>query len=335
MKRNNIIQKLAIILAICLIVTSLPIFAARNQSSVIPGDNAKAPEPANPYGYDTIITKGKDDSYYHVTWSSELSGTTEYIQWIEADKVVDGVFPADAYNTKAAKTPGVCRAKMTNLKSSTDYAYRVGNDLTGWSEVYYTSVGNTSDNCFSFLSVGDPQVNSNVDGETWNLSLEKAKNWFGNDVEFILSLGDQTNSGDVEAEFDYFTYPEYLRSLPMVTVLGNHDDRGANYSDHFTYTDVDRTTLSDGGVYGGNYWVAHDGMLIIVLNFQYESEAAHIAYTERAIKEYTAIYGKPVWTVVAFHDSLFSGAASRYLETNEKRDRYSEAFSRMDVDAVM
>ena len=122
MKRNNIIQKLAIILAICLIVTSLPIFAARNQSSVIPGDNAKAPEPANPYGYDTIITKGKDDSYYHVTWSSELSGTTEYIQWVEADKVIGGVFPENAYSAKASKTPGVCRSKMTDLKSDTDYA---------------------------------------------------------------------------------------------------------------------------------------------------------------------------------------------------------------------
>ncbi len=335
MNKKNIIKRLTLILAICLIITSLPVFGARNQSSVLPGDNARAPEPPKPYGYDTIITKGKDDSYYHVTWSSETSGTTEYIQWVEADKVVDGVFPANVYSAQAGKTPGVCRGRMTNLKSDTDYAYRVGSDLTGWSEIYYTSVGNTEDNCFSFLAVGDPQVNSNVDGETWNISLEKAKNWFGNDVEFILSLGDQTNSGDVEAEFDYFTYPEYLRSLPMVTILGNHDDRGANYSEHFTYTDVDQTTLSDGGVYGGNYWVAHDGMLIITLNFQYESETAHIAYTEKAIDEYTAIYGDPVWTLVAFHDSLFSGADSRYLETNEIRDIYSEAFSSLGVDAVM
>ena len=334
MKNKSIIHKLSLILAVCLIVTSLPVFAARNISSVLPDKNIRAVEPPKAYGYDTIITKGKDDSYYHVTWSSELSGTTEYLQWVEADKVVDGIFPQNAYNEKASKTPGVCRAKMTNLKSGTDYAYRVGNDLTGWSKIYYTSVGNTDDGCFSFLAVGDPQVNSNVDGETWNISLEKAKNWFGNDLEFILSLGDQTNSGNVEAEFDYFSYPEYLRSLPIATVLGNHDDRGASYSEHFTYTDVDQSTVTDGGIYCGNYWVEHDGMLIITLNFQYESEAAHIAYTEKAIREYTAIHGEPVWTVVAFHDSLFSGAASRYLETNEKRDIYSEAFSEMGVDTV-
>ncbi|MBR6515203.1 MAG: S-layer homology domain-containing protein [Clostridia bacterium] len=334
MNNKNIIQKLSLILAICLLLTSVPVFAARNQGSVIPGDNAKAPEAAKLYGYDTIITKGKDDSYYHVTWSSELSGTTEYIQWTEADKVVDGVFPANAYSAKASKSPGVCRGKMTDLKSDTDYAYRVGNDLTGWSEIYYTSVGNTEDNVFSFLAVGDPQVNSNVDGETWNISLEKAKNWFGNDVEFILSLGDQTNAGDDESQFDDFAYPEYLRSLPLITILGNHDDWASNYSEHFTYTDVDQSTTSRGGIYGGNYWVEHDGMLIITLNFQYESEAAHIAYTERAIEEYTAAHGDPVWTVVTFHDSLFSGADSRYLDTNEKRDIYSAAFSRMDVDAV-
>ncbi|MBR4882046.1 MAG: metallophosphoesterase, partial [Clostridia bacterium] len=334
MNNKNIIQKLSLILAICLMLTSMQIFAARNQGSVIPGDNARAPEPAKQYGYDTIITKGKDDSYYHVTWSSELNGTTEYIQWVEADKVVEGVFPVNAYSAKASKSPGVCRGKMTDLKSDTDYAYRVGNDLTGWSEIYYTSVGNTEDNVFSFLAVGDPQVNSNVDGETWNISLEKAKNWFGNDVEFILSLGDQTNAGNDESQFDDFAYPEYLRSLPLMTILGNHDDWASNYSEHFTYTDVDQSTLSRGGVYGGNYWVEHDGMLIITLNFQYESETAHIAYTERAINEYKALHGDPVWTLVAFHDSLFSGAESRYLDTNEKRDIYSAAFSRMDVDAV-
>ncbi len=334
MKNKSIIQKLTLILTVCLIVTSMPIFAARNQGSVIPGDNARAPEPQKSYGYDTIITKGKDDSYYHVTWSSDINGTAEYLQWTEAANVVDGTFPAGAYNTQASKVPGVCRAKMTDLKSGTDYAYRVGNDLTGWSEIYYTSVGNTEDNCFSFLAVGDPQVNSNVDGETWNISLEKAKNWFGEDVEFIVSLGDQTNAGDSESQFDDFAYPDYLRSTPLITINGNHDDWASNYSNHFTYTDVDSATATKAGVYSGNYWTAHDGMLIIVLNFQYESDASHIAYTEKAINEYKAAYGDPVWTVVTFHDSLFSGADSRYLETNEKRDNYSNAFSELDVDAV-
>ncbi len=335
MKNLDITKKLSLILVICMIITALPIFGARNQASVIPGNNARAPEPTMPYGYDTILTKGQDDSYYHVTWSSTISATTEYIQWSEADKVTDGVFPAECYSAHASKGKDCCRAKMTDLKPDTKYAYRVGNDITGWSEIFYTATGNTEDKSFSFLAVGDPQVNSNVDGETWNISMEKAKQWFGDDIEFMISLGDQTNSGNVKAEFDAFAYPDHLRSLPLITILGNHDDRASDYSNHFTFTNVDQSTITDGGIQGGNYWVEHDGMLVIVLNFQYESEATHIAYTERAIAEYTAKHGEPVWTLVAFHDSLFSGADSRYLETNEKRDLYSEAFSEMGVDAVM
>lgn len=334
MKNKSIIQKLALILTVCLILTSLPIFAAKNQSSVTPSDNARAPKPLQPYGYDTVITKGKDDSYYHVTWSSTLNGTTEYIQWTEADKVINGVFPAECYSAKAGKGYDCCRAKITDLKPDTDYAYRVGNDLTGWSEIYCINGNDPDDKSFSFIAVGDPQVNSDVDGETWNISLEKAKNWFGEDIEFMISLGDQTNAGDSESQFDDFAYPDYLRSTPIITINGNHDDWASNYSDHFTYTDVDSATSTRAGVYSGNYWTAHDGMLIIVLNFQYESEASHIAYTEKAINEYKAAHGDPVWTVVAFHDSLFSGADSRYLDTNEKRDTFSTAFSELGVDAV-
>lgn len=334
MNYKSLSKKISVILIICMIITALPIHAARNQVSVIPGDNARAPEPAKRYGYDTVITKGQDESYYHVTWSSDISGTTVYLQWAEADRVTDSVFPADAYSVEAGIGNGVCRAKMTGLKADTEYAYRVGNDLTGWSEIFYTSVGNTDDRCFSFLAVGDPQVNSNVDGENWNTSMEKARQWFGNDIEFMISLGDQTNSGNNEEEFDYFTYPDYLRSLPLVTILGNHDDRGSNYSQHFTYTNVDQSTLSEGGIYGGNYWVAHDGMLIITLNVQYDSKAVHFAYTEKAIEEYTTLYGDPVWTVVAFHDSLFSGADSRYQESWSRRDEYGTVFSELGVDAV-
>ena len=334
MNSLNLIRKLSLILAVCMIITALPIFAAKNQSSVVPGDNAKAPEPQQPYGYDTMVTKGQDDSYYHVTWSSAISGTAEYIQWVEADKVIDGKFPVNCYTAQASKGQGCCRARITDLRADTDYAYRVGNDLTGWSEIYYIEENNPDDGCFSFIAVGDPQVNSNVDGETWNISMEKARQWFGDDIEFMISLGDQTNSGNVKSEFDAFAYPDYLRSLPLVTILGNHDDRAPDFSNHFTFTNVDQSTTTLAGTQGGNYWVEHDGMLIIVLNFQYESEATHIAYTERAIEEYTAKHGEPVWTLVTFHDSLYSGADSRYLATNEKRDNYSTAFSRMGVDAV-
>ena len=335
MKNKSIIQKLALILTVCLILTSLPVFAAKNQGSVTPSDNARAPEPQNPYGYDTVITKGQDDSYYHVTWSSTLNGTAEYIQWTEADKVVNDVFPADCYSAKAGKGSDCCRAKITDLKPDTDYAYRVGNDLTGWSEIYYINGNDPEDKSFSFLAVGDVQVNSDVDGETWNITMEKAEQWFGDDIEFMISLGDQTNSGNVKSEFDAFKYPDQLRSLPLITILGNHDDRYPDHSNHFTFTNVDQSTLSNGGIYGGNYWVEHDGMLVIVFNVQYDSQATHIAYAERAIAEYTAEYGEPLWTIIAFHDSVFSGADSRYNETWDRRDLYSNEFSRLGVDMVL
>lgn len=330
---KNIIKKLSLILTACLIVTAIPVFADRNEGTVT-STVTNAQKLQVPYGYDTILTQGKDDSYYHVTWSSDRQNA-DYLQWVESDRVENGVFPSDCYTDEADMADGVCRAKMTDLKSNTAYAYRVGNALYGWSEIYYTSAKDKDDKSFSFLMVGDPQPNSDVDGENWNLSLNKAKNWFGDEIEFIISLGDQTNAGNDESQFDDFMYPELLRTTPLVTIVGNHDNRAANYSRHFTYTDIDPNTVSDAGKYSGNYWVEYDGMLIIVLNVQLDSIATHIAYTEKAIEEYTAVHGEPLWTVVAYHDSLFSAADSRYNETWERRDTYSTAFSTLGVDAVL
>lgn len=335
LNKNSCTFRFAILLLVMSIVISvIPICSAAADSNTSQDKVATVSESTAVYDPDPILTAGKDDTYRHLTWKSGVEGT-EYVKWVEADKLTDGSFPTQCYSSAATKANGVCRAQITDLKTNTDYAYVVGGENTGWSEIFYISANDMDDKSFSFLLFGDPQILTNVDGQNWNISLEKAKEWFGDDIEFILSVGDQTNAGYDVGEFSEFIAPDQLRTLPLVTIVGNHDDRAPVYSQYFTYTDVDQETVTGAGTMGGDYWVEYDGVLIITLNYAKKSKALHRAFMEKAIAEYTELYGEPVWTMVAFHDSKFSAANSRYLDHSESRDEYSAMLSELGVDAVM
>ena len=330
-KSSAVLKMTALALIVALAVSAIPFGVTAERIDRIPTPIIDASEK---YAPNATITPGQDDTYRYMTWYNETDGT-QFVKWVEADKIVDGVFPEDCYQTEVGASNGVFRAKLTDLKSDTDYAYMIGGNKTGWSEIYNFSTGDTDDNAFSFLLFGDPQVNTNVDGENWNISLEKAKEWFGDDIEFILSVGDQTNDGGSRFEIGEYTFPDQLRRWPMITVVGNHDDRAVNYSEYVTYTDVDQETVTSAGIMGGDYWVEYDGVLIISLNYQKESFALHRAFIEKAIEEYTALHGEPLWKIVAFHDSRYSAADSRYVDESESRTEYSHMFSELGIDAAL
>ena len=330
-KSSAVLKMTALALIVALAVSVIPFGVTAERIDRIPTPIIDASEK---YAPNATITAGQDDSYRYMTWYNETDGT-QFVKWVEADKVVDGVFPEDCYQTEVGASNCVFRAKLTDLKSDTDYAYMIGGNKTGWSEIYNFSTGDTDDNAFSFLLFGDPQVLTNVDGENWNISLEKAKEWFGDDIEFILSVGDQTNDGGSRFEIGEYTFPDQLRQWPMITVVGNHDDRAVNYSEYVTYTDVDQETVTGAGIMGGDYWVEYDGVLIITLNYAKESIALHRAFIEKAIEEYTALHGEPLWKIVAFHDSRYSAADSRYVDESSSRTAYSHMFSELGIDAAL
>nr|MBQ4318055.1 metallophosphoesterase [Clostridia bacterium] len=334
MSKTTVLRTVVFVLVLSLLVSAVPLYADILINSRPNEISTGLSFDSMPNGSNVIITAGKDDSRRHLTWDS-YSESEEYVEWIEADKLIDGALPAGCYRNTATKYGAICRAEITDMVSGARYAYRVGSDLAGWSDIYYINANDMQDESFSFILVGDPQINTNVDGENWNITLEKARSWFGDDIEFIISAGDQVNAGESESEYDQFISPDYLRSTPLITIVGNHDDRASNYSSHFTYTDVDQSTVSTAGKYSGDYWVEYDGTLIMSLNVQNESIALHRSFMEKAVAEYTEAHGEPAWTMVSFHDSLFSGAASRYQEEWENRDIYSSIFSELGVDAVM
>lgn len=336
LEKSTVIRRFAVmLLAVSLTLSAIPMYAAQDNSTQAVQTLAVT-ENVSTHAQNIILTAGKDDTCYNLTWMTSAN-STESVQWVESEKVIDGVFPEDCYSNDSIKNGSTCSAQITGLEANTEYSYRVGNNGIGWTETYTLTTGDFEDTSFSFLFVGDPQVGVNgpiYDGDNWNITLDKAQNWFGEDVEFLMSAGDQVNDNTQQSHFDAFASPEWLRSLPLITTVGNHDN-GPSYSKYFTYTDVDQDTLSNAGEYGGDYWVEYDGVLIVNLNTNRSSVATHKAFLEKAIAEYTEAYGDPVWKIVTFHHSFYSAADGRAEERVDQRTSYSSVFSELGIDAVL
>ncbi|MBQ7500197.1 MAG: S-layer homology domain-containing protein [Clostridia bacterium] len=323
----------ALLLMVSMLISAFPLYnAAKNVEQM---NDKRTDTSIDGRFYDIFINIGENNTSYHVTWQSDNLEPME-LQWTTADKVVDGVFPTEHITVKAAMDQTTHRADMSGLKENTEYVYRIGSDSLGWTKPYYTKTGDFDDGSFSFIAAGDPQLgtggSAQVQDVSWDLTLKKARVWFGDKIEFLLSLGDQVNSYDSETEYIYFGKSEELRSLPIMTVPGNHDAE-YTYSRYFTYSNVDEATRGNAGIYGGDYWFSHDGVLFMILNCVDISESLHRDFIERAIEEYTGKYGEPKWKIVSLHYSPYSGSHDEWY-TNYRKD-YSPIFSSLGIDAVI
>ncbi|MBR6515204.1 MAG: S-layer homology domain-containing protein [Clostridia bacterium] len=334
--KKNAIYILVVALILSMVIATFPVNAAQGTTSKYYPESAD--DIVKTFGSDVLLTPGQDDSCINLTWSS-YGETPDRVQWIETSNLVDGTMPASCYSTYSTKEASIrgytARASMTGLKPDTEYSYRLiaSNGTTG--ELYSFKTG-SEDKSFSFLFAGDPQVGaSGTDNDYawWAKTLDKADEWFGDDIEFLMTAGDQVNEHNYVRQYNGFAVNDWLRGHTLITTVGNHDD-GSGYSQYYTYTNVDQSTTNEAGSHGGDFWTEYDGVLIMSLNVNDRSVSKHKAFMERAITEYTELHGEPMWTIVTFHFSIYTGGA-RADEFSSWRNTLGVYMSELGVDAVL
>jgi len=296
----------------------------------IAGDNTKG----------IIFTLGKDIYSYHFTWQA-VSSEAEYIQYAENSSRTGEGMPASYKELKATVTSNdrgyTARVMIKGLKDDTEYCYRVGSDKATWSDVY-TFKTSCEDGAFSFILSGDPQIGAGsnaADTENWNAALDNARDWFGDEIDFLMTAGDQVNSNTKHEQYKGFMSNSWMRSIPTVTTVGNHDD-GINYSNYYTYSDVDSNTVTNGGIYAGDYWFPYDSALIMSLNFNNYSIATHKSFMQKAINDFNYYYGEPTWIIAVFHQPIYSqGTRAEYEFTIAQRNELAPVLSELGVDVVL
>ena len=122
---------------------------------------------------DIALHVGATQAERNLTWYSNVD-VDQVAQLAKAVDVADGAFPASARTVEVTKsgrtTSGEFFRDVTfdRLDENTVYAYRVGSEESGWSDVHtFRTQGFSGD--YSFLFFGDPQV-----GASGNLARDEA-----------------------------------------------------------------------------------------------------------------------------------------------------------------
>lgn len=287
------------------------------------------------------LTMGEDETQRNITWYEPYDSSVASVQY--AVKSGDA-FPASYSTATATVTAAIdqgynyCKATLANLAPDTEYVYRLVNDTTV-SKIHTFSTGSTGD--FSFIFLSDPQIGANTtagaansatsglaDAEAWRNTLDVALQKFP-DTHFLVSGGDQVNSGASEDQYNYFFSPD-LSSQSLAVVMGNHDSV-SNYNEHFN-----NANTTDYGKYNGNvgsdYWYTYNDVLFLNLNTMSQSTAEHKAFMEEALRQNPHV----LWRVVVFHHSIYSIAShSADADIINRRNELSPVFTELGIDVVL
>ena len=288
---------------------------------------------------DIALNMGADETEMNITWYSNAAGTGT-VKLAKQSDLVGNAMPESA---KTFSATGVASSQtgynsyqttMTVLEPDTTYAYQLVNGEKA-SDIYTFTTGGAG--VFSFAYVGDPQIGAgkiSTDTAGWDKTLniiEDHKNFDG--VSFMLSAGDQVNTANNEEQYDGYLNHETLKSLPMATVIGNHDTKNgmANYSEHFNVANESSTQgVTDAG--GDSYFV-YNNTLFMVLNTNNLSAAEHKDFMEAAIN---ATKDQDIrWKIVTFHHSIYTVASHYHNDKTDRRETLAPIFDDLDIDVVL
>ena len=291
------------------------------------------------------LSVGSTPSELNINWFSTDSSNGQ-VQYAKKSDM-NGAFPEDKAITVDAKMSKAQadgyysnKATMSHLKENTSYVYRVGNNGK-WSDTYTTTTKASGN--FSFLFAGDPQLGSSgdlaSDKDGWKntLDLIKKSSLFKN-VNFIQNAGDHVEAGKNESQYDaYLSNYEgsVVYSTPFANAVGNHDNSGTAYNDHFNLPNVSQLGNSGEGNAQGDYYYIYNNTLIMVLNSNNRSTAQHEEFIKNTIAK-TKDNKDIKWKIVVFHHSIFSSAS--HASDNDilaRRDTLAPMLSENGIDLVL
>ncbi|WP_062551733.1 S-layer homology domain-containing protein [Peptoniphilus phoceensis] len=250
-----------------------------------------------------ILTIGKDGTERNFTWyaNTKEKGKFEFAK-LNAEKDFKDATVLDATVIEKTNLSGYSSNQVTldGLEPDTEYMYRFSNGDTV-SEVKTFKTGGTGD--FSFFAAGDPQIGSHgyLNGKDgWDKTLKLLPE-LDSSASFLLSLGDQVDTGKDEEQYDAYINREGFNGLTLAPIIGNHDERGNAHEEHFKVSNVQDEGKSNAG---SNYYYVYNNTLFICLNSNNKDYAEHRVTIKKAVAESPNVK----WRVVTFHHPPYTVA---------------------------
>lgn len=281
-----------------------------------------------------MLTPGTDNTEMNFSWQSPFMSKKGTIS-ISADKDMK-----DAVELSVRRTLCIFSFEWTqeataeNLRADTTYYYQYTSNNTV-SKIYSFKTGTEDETNFAY--VVDAQIGRsylNTDDETymhdtygWSKTVETIVE--NNDVDFIISGGDQINTSYSDYEYTYFESPEQLRSLPVATAIGNHEFYTTNYTHHFY--NPNRNTVNAQWPSGNGYYFCRNDVLFIVLDSNNIVFSAHKKIISNAVKAYP----DAKWKVLTMHHSPYDANAEGDFFNMSARVNIVPLIDKYDIDIVL
>lgn len=291
-----------------------------------------------------ILTPGVNASKLNFAWYT--SGTVaaagapncKIMYAKKVDMVGGDTFPADPISTTVTgitkpAISGYCSNKVTiNTQPGTEYVYKIGDINGNWSKNFTTTANGGGTN-YNAIFVGDPQIGSggaSADEVAWKKTLLQATTRVP-DAAFILSAGDQVNTGSNEGEYTSLTAAPQMQQYPFVPSIGNHDVNDPNWEYH--YNTPNMTTLGKTGA-GGDYYFSSGDSLYIVLN---TNDGTNVAQHATAVEQAIASHPTSKWRIVMMHQDIYGSGKQHSLKNVmvSLRKSMSAIFDQNGIDVVL
>lgn len=283
------------------------------------------------------LTPGADETELNFAWYSQGTQDAKVKFSTNADMSGAKEFTGNTTNINSVETGYYSnKVTVTGLKENTKYYYQVckSGEWQAPEEYQTRSFSN-----YSFLYVGDPQIGASGsnenDSSSWNNVLNGAIKSHP-DVSFIVSAGDQVNSGDNEEQYSGYLGADVLRSLPVATTIGNHEKNAVEYTYHYNNpNNFEKASASYTGgrtSAGTDYYYTYGDVLFIVLDTNNYNCATHENVIKRAIKENP----NAKWRVLTFHQDIY-GAAKSHSDSDGMvlRTQLTPIIDEYDIDVVL
>jgi hypothetical protein len=288
---------------------------------------------------DRIVLTWKDDPVHTqaVTWRTDTSIAKALAQIAVAEpgpgfaaKATDVAAKTEKHDSDLGPAH-YHSVQFEGLTPATRYAYRVG-DGVNWSEWFQFSTAADKPAPFSFIYFGDAQ---NDVRSHWSRVIREAYR-DAPKAAFMIHAGDLINNGNRDAEWgEWFGAGAWLNAMiPNVPTPGNHEyprDRSkplarSRLSTHWR----PQFTLPEHGPEGLEetvYWFDYQGTRVISLNAN-EKQTQQVEWVENVLRD-----NPSKWTVVTFHQPLFSTARGR--DNPQLRAAWKPVFDKHKVDLVL
>lgn len=258
----------------------------------------------NGSGYITL-TPGEDETKMNFSWQSPFGSFREKIVIGKSSDLSDAKELKVRTKLNIIGFEWTHNATAEDLEAGATYYYRYTVDGAE-SEIYSFKVEN--DEKTKVLFVTDSQIGRSSgtqeeiyqhDTYGWTKTLETA---FENneDIDFILSSGDQVEDAFSEEQYTYFESPDVLRSVPVAAAVGNHEFYMSNYKHHYNNPNSKTFSLFNWPAGKGYYFCRNDVLFIVV-----DSNNFFPSANRRLIKNACEDYPDAKWRVVMMHHSPF------------------------------